>query len=377
MDRRASILGLVLMTWVLTGVAQADQSIRVLLSPAVPRLIVAAPGGVMARLNGQDLRFSTPVTVSAADDIVLLDGTPWRTERVRLEAEGEDLSVSFSDTNGAPLRLPGTLELLARGKALQVINELDLESYVAGVVPWEMNPAWDLEALKAQSVAARTYALYQRRANAGRGYDIVAGIQDQVYRGRHTDSRVQAAVEATRSLVLMHGNAPILAAFSSTAAGPTEDAAIVWAKDLPYLKGVDCPFDVQSPHYHWRVSFRLDTLESNLRRQGMPVGTIATLAPMAYSRSGRIVSLRILHSHGQLVLRGEELRRIVGYTVIPSTLFQIESVGRDVVLVGRGAGHAVGLCQWGTKELAALGYPFSTILRYYFPGTDLVKLGSE
>jgi stage II sporulation protein D len=101
------------------------------------------------------------------------------------------------------------------------------------------------------------------------------------------------------------------------------------------------------------------------------VGTIATLAPLTYSRAGRVATLRILHSKGELILRGEELRKAVGYTVIPSTQFTIESIGPEVVLAGYGAGHAVGLCQWGAKELAELGYSFSTILRYYYPGTEL------
>jgi stage II sporulation protein D len=72
-----------------------------------------------------------------------------------------------------------------------------------------------------------------------------------------------------------------------------------------------------------------------------------------------------------LLLRGEDLRKAVGYSVIPSTQFEIESVGADVIFVGYGAGHAVGLCQWGAKELAELGYPFTSILRYYYPGTEL------
>ncbi len=84
---------------------------------------------------------------------------------------------------------------------------------------------------------------------------------------------------------------------------------------------------------------------------------------MSFSSGGRVATLRILHSDGELVLRGEELRKSVGYTIIPSTQFAIESIGQDVVLSGYGAGHAVGMCQWGAKELAELGYPFSTILR--------------
>jgi len=101
------------------------------------------------------------------------------------------------------------------------------------------------------------------------------------------------------------------------------------------------------------------------------VGTIATITPIAYSRAGRVSRLRILHSGGETVLRGEDLRKAVGYTVIPSTQFEVESIGAEVVFAGYGAGHAVGLCQWGAKELAELGYSYSSILQYYYPGTEL------
>jgi stage II sporulation protein D len=115
-------------------------------------------------------------------------------------------------------------------------------------------------------------------------------------------------------------------------------------------------------------------LEENLRQQGFSVGTIATITPVSFSRGGRVAKLRLLHSGGELLLRGEELRKAVGYTVIPSTQFVIESIGLDVVLSGFGAGHAVGMCQWGAKELAELGYLFPTILRYYYPDTELQNL---
>ena len=106
-------------------------------------------------------------------------------------------------------------------------------------------PVWHPEMLKVQAVATRTYAIYQRMAKRGARYDVVASTQDQVYRGRQgVDERVLAGGRDKHGgIVITYQNAPILAAFSSTAAGPTEDAMNVWSKDLPYLKGVECPFD--------------------------------------------------------------------------------------------------------------------------------------
>jgi stage II sporulation protein D len=117
-------------------------------------------------------------------------------------------------------------------------------------------------------------------------------------------------------------------------------------------------------------------LETTFRRQGVDVGAIASLTPFAYSKAGRVTKLRILHSRGELILRGEDFRRLIGYSVIPSTQFDIESMGWEIALSGRGAGHAVGLCQWGAKEMAEHGYSYATILAYYFPGTELKRTSS-
>jgi stage II sporulation protein D len=269
----------------------------------------------------------------------------------------------------------GLIHLVRKGKGFLLINQVDLEDYVKGVVPAEVNSTWHPEVLKSQAVAARTYALYQQMLSPTREYDVVATVQDQVYRGKHgIDASVQQAVEATRGLVITHQNAPIYAAFSSTAAGLTEDAMNVWSKDLPYLKGVECPFDLESPFYQWKASFKIDALEQNLRQQGFPVGTIATLTPVTFSRAGRVATLRILHSAGELILRGEDLRKAVGYSLVPSTQFTVDSIGQDIILSGYGAGHAVGMCQWGAKQLAELGYSYSTILNYYYPGTELQNM---
>lgn len=366
--------------------AHGAQAIRVLMASDVQRLEVRADKTIWVTDAQDRAHFHrSTLRIEVRGQGFLLNGARVAGDQLMLRAGDQDLKLWLPRQNGAgnggsiqpgddrtALQVSGIIQLVRRGKGVLVINQVDLEEYVKGVVPAEVNSAWHPEMLKVQAVAARTYALYQHMLSASRDYDVAASIQDQVYRGRQgIDARVEQAVESTRGLVVTHQNAPIYAAFSSTAAGITEDAVIVWSKDLPYLKGVECPFDLESPYYQWKTSFKMDTLENNLRQQGFAVGTIATLTPLAYSRAGRVATLRILHSKGELILRGEELRKAVGYTVVPSTQFTIESIGQEVVLSGYGAGHAVGLCQWGAKELAELGYSFSSILRYYYPGTEL------
>ena len=373
--------------WVWCGTvspASATPSIRVLLASDVQRLDVRAEPTLWVRDDRDRARsYRETLRIEVQGRTLLLNGSPVVGEQVTLRAGERDLTLWLPRQTGngvssrqgqekALLQVSGLVRLIRRGKGLLIVNHVDLEEYVKGVVPAEVNSSWHHEMLKAQAVAARTYALYQHMLSLSRDYDVAASTQDQVYRGRHgINERVEQAVESTRGVVVTYQNAPIYAAFSSTAAGLTEDATVVWLKDLPYLKGVECPFDLASPYYQWKRSFKVETLESNLRQLGFDVGTIATLTPLAHSRSGRVATLRLLHSKGELILRGEELRRAVGYTVVPSTQFTIDSVGEEVMISGYGAGHAVGLCQWGAKELAELGYPYTSILLYYYPGTEL------
>ena len=348
--------------------AQAGtDTIRVSLLQQIDSITVASPQGLLIHLPGEgDLEWSSsrPLAITSAG------GLSVNARRVR--ADVAEISARTGEITVNELSVSGRVIVKRQNGRLLVINEVGLEDYVAGVVPHEMSAGWHPEALKAQAVAARTYVLYQRVANASRDYDVVAGVGDQVYRGRHgADQRTRQAVDDTRDVVVTYQDAPIFAAFSSTAAGPTEDAINVWSKDLPYLKGVECPFDASSPYFEWRNAFSLERLETNLRQQGYPVGTVASITPFWYSRAGRVIRIRILHSGGELILRGEDLRRVIGYSVVPSTQFQVETFGSDITVAGRGNGHAVGLCQWGAKELAERGYTFQQILTYYFPGTEL------
>ncbi|MBX3318391.1 MAG: SpoIID/LytB domain-containing protein [Nitrospira sp.] len=363
--------------------AEAASTIRVLLARDVQQLEIASSQTIVVTDDQQETRpYRTAVRVEMRGRSMFLNGTLVVADRLIVRARSHDLDLLLpskgnrtsqqASSGKDAMQVSGAIQLLRRGKSLLVVNHVDLEEYVKGVVPAEVNATWHLEMLKVQAVAARTYALYQQMLSPTRSYDVVAGIQDQVYRGRQgIDARVALAVESTRGLVVTYQGAPIYAAFSSTAAGVTEDAMNVWSKDLPYLKGVECPFDVASPFYQWKVSVQLDTLEKKLRKQGFMLGTISTISPLTHSRAGRVATLKILHSDGELIIRGEDLRKVVGYTVVPSTQFTVESIGDDLVLVGYGAGHAVGLCQWGAKELAELGYSFASILNYYYPGTEL------
>ena len=359
----------------------AFERIRVSLADEADSVRITANHPVRVRLPSNETTIKDPPIEIQSDRRGLrINGRVIKVPRVRIEATSETLELSviekpaWQEKKGGAREwlIDGTIEVAKRGHKLLVINRVGLEEYVGGVVSGEINTKWHPEALKAQAVAARTYVLYKSMLNARQPYDVVSSVQDQVYKGRaHINDRLWEAVIGTRGQVVTHDNRPIYAAYSSTAAGPTEDALYVWALDLPYLKGVECPFDEEAPRYFWQTAIPVETLEQRLRKEQYQVGTIATVTPYTFTPSGRVDRIRILHSQGQTILRGQDLRRVVGYTKIFSTQFRIESFGHQIVISGKGAGHGVGMCQWGMKEMAELGYSYEAILQYYYPGTAL------
>src|SRR5256886_8385506 len=230
--------------------AQPGEPIRMAIFQSVESATVASPAGLIAQAPNDTLDSTGQITVTAGPSGLIVDGQPLRSDR--LDGRGRDGELTI---NG--LTVGNRVIVKRQNGKLLAINELPLEDYVKGVVPSEMSAAWHPEALKVQAIATRTYALYKMRQNARKDFDVVASIKDQVYlyRGRAAAAGPAGrAADETRDQALAYRDEPILATFSSTAAGLTEDAWNVWAVDLPYLKGVECPFDLNSPWYQWRAA---------------------------------------------------------------------------------------------------------------------------
>ena len=356
----------------------AADHVRVALAEQADRVTVASAGDLrLETSSGDRIDVLSEATVVLKGHELQVDGNLVRGNGLAIHGTHNKLQVTIQgsspDAVSQHWAVYGDLAITVRDEHLLIVNVVDLEEYVAGVVSSEVNPGWHEELLRTQAVAARTYVLYKKLENAAQPFDVYASVQDQVYTGRQKVNRaVLDAVNRTRGQVLTYEGRPIFAVYSSTTAGPTEDAMNVWAKDLPYLKGVACPFDRKSPWYEWRSTIPFDTVEARLKEEGYPIGWLATLTPYGMTTAGRVKDIRILHSRGELVITGQEFRRVLGYSKVRSTRFSIERIERDVVFAGKGAGHGVGLCQWGAKEMAELGYPYQSILRYYYPGTEIL-----
>jgi len=288
--------------------------------------------------------------------------------------------VRLAPTEGGRLFLGirpyrGLLELRRTPSGrLTVINEVDLEEYLYGVLKMEVDPAWPAAALRAQAVAARTLALHSLNRFAGEGYDVRATTDTQVYGGvAAEDPRTTAAVDETRGVVMTYQGRPIFAAYHSDSGGYTESSEFVWGGRYPYLQGVPDPYSTGAPNHEWSVRMDLRTFEDRLRGAGRMVDAISGVAVMSTTPSGRAGTVQITGAHGTLVLRGSDLRTTLGPDVLRSTLFIVRVTPDEqpmVEFLGRGSGHGVGLSQWGARGMAAAGRTFQEILSYYYTGIE-------
>ena len=313
--------------------------------------------------------------------------TRWRADVVSaiaspagLEVDGRR-GIGFRLQSERPVRLNGReyaggFELLRIGDGVTLVNELPLEDYLAGVLRAEAGDRWPVEALRAQAVAARTYAAYQRQLNLAKPYHIVASTAHQQFAGRVpvTSAAWEAVRETTGQILLWEGD--LFPAFYHTESGGfTEDPRTVFAaRNMPPLAPVRCPFSTGSPHFYWSLDLRLAELSEVLRRNEVTVGTVTAIDVSERTPSLRATVVTVRGSHGVARLRGNDFRRMVGYDALKSTLFAVAIDGDVAHFSGRGYGHGVGLCQWGAKGMAEQGYRAKQILEFYYPGATFGSL---
>ncbi len=307
------------------------------------------------------------VTLKLSSSGVLIDG---KKEKLPFRFHPEKKVVYI---DGLPYR--GVLEIRKESGKLIVIDELSIEAYVAGIINHEISSKWNKEAIQAQAVVARTYALYRMKEREGRAYDLVGTHMDQVYKGAgKEDSASWQAIRATKGQVLYYDKAPALTLYHSNAGGRTEASEDVWGAPHPYLKSVKSKFDKVSPSYQWSLSLTGERLGEFLKKGGYKVGVVKKIKIKKRTKSKRIKKLLIKGTLGEVTLSGEDMRKVVGYATLRSTLFKVRKKGSDFNFKGYGSGHGVGLSQWGAKGMADNGYSYKKILRRYYPGTKLKKL---
>lgn len=339
----------------------APTPVRVLLATA-PEVTVIASGP--HRVITAAGRATTPAglawPVTVRGGALVVDGHDVGAN-LTFEADGGTLEV-------AGRRYRGSIRLSAVGDAVEVVNVLDLEAYLRGVVPAEMAASWPLEALKAQAVAARSYTLTSLDPTAR--YDLCATDECQVYRGVEAEHpRTDEAIAATAGVVVTYQGEAARTYYHSDSGGAVASSQEVWGTRIPYLVAFQ---DVQTsgPHRAWTARLDPRLVSASLAAAGVGVGAVTSLRVVRVSESGRVAALEVMGSGGSRVLEGVQLRSLARGWGLKSMRFSVTG-GLD--LKGAGWGHGVGMSQYGARALALSGYDYGRILGHYYPTTALTR----
>lgn len=345
--------------------ALPDESIRIAIVKNALSVTVDGEGILVTRENGAAVALNSPVSISPTKNGIIVDGTTY----IRLTFSAS----SAIRVNGKPYR--GTAEISLGDKGLLVVNELALEDYLVGLINCEISSAWPIEAVKAQAVIARTYALNRREARRTSLYHLESSVIDQVYDGCEIeDSRARRGVSETAGEVLTSAGTIIQAFYHSNCGGRTEASENVWGARLPYLMGVDCAYCLLNPSTAWEQKISLRDIEEKMKNAGYNVSRVTGIRLGQRNNRGRLKNVVIVSSRGDISLTGDQFRKAIGYGVIKSTNFTLKIINGEASFSGLGNGHGVGLCQWGAKQRALDGFGYAEILSYYYPGTELTKL---
>ncbi len=296
-------------------------------------------------------------------------------------AEGEQT------VTGESIVANGEITVLVDGEA----RTMKLEDYVVSVVAGEISPDFPTEAIRAQAVAARTYALYKQKTGRPAQHEEADVCDDPAHCAAFVDLKTEAAarwgeqantaqdviwqaVEDTAGQVLTYEGEPIVAVFSSAAGEKTERAVDVWGSDIPYLQSVDSPGGEACPKYYDAVVLNADEIRERAAKtlpsadlSGDPSGWFKA---SERSEAGGIVRMKF----GGVEVKGTVMRTLLG---LNSTNFTVKIDGNTLTFTTTGYGHGVGLSQWGAKYSAEQGQTYDEILAHYYPGTTLTTISTE
>jgi stage II sporulation protein D len=359
----------ILLWFVLVAPAQASVILRVAIEKGVNQVKVgASTTAIVKDSSGRTLGQLPGMSAYAAQAVpggVALD--KWQSGLFWIEPTDKGF-VYIGDRwfRGRTLVIPTE-------KGLTAVNWVDVEEYLYSVIGGEMNSSWPQEALKAQAIAARTYALYKREQQRNNPIYDLGDTPDrwQIYKGVSSESRnTYAAVDSTAGQVLTYDNRIILSVFHACSGGHTENVEDVWGNPLPYLRAVQ-DFDQNVKECNWVRTFS----PADISARVTGVGNVKDMTIESLSPFRSVKSLRIVGDQGTKVLRGEAVRTALR---LRSTRFTVNKDGNgNFVLQGLGFGHGLGMSQWGAYNLAQRGANHLQILGHYYRGVALTPIRAK
>ncbi len=264
-----------------------------------------------------------------------------------------------------------------KGKYL-ILNKIDMEKYLCGVLSKEMDSSWPFEALKTQAVVSRTYLLWKSKENRNSGlpYDIKNSIYHQTY-GICKSQKIVNAVNETKGEILIFNGKVAKVFFHACCGGKTTLPFFVWGGNYSGIDAVNDPYCKNSPYYKWERKFSCNYLSKIFG-----INNIKEIEIIKRDPSGRVEWLKLKDEKGKtLKLTGHKMRLLINEKagrvnfknpkVLPSTLFNVKKEGLYFIFKGRGYGHGVGLCQWGARIMAEKGENYKKILHFFFPEMEI------
>jgi len=309
-------------------------------------------------------------TLSASEKGISVDGKVYDTSRMRIKS-----TQNWLKNDGRVFREDMlVVRLPSNPNRLALVNEIQIENYLYGLINKECIASWPLAAKKAQAVAARTFAMHRKTTRARKVCDLKSSALDQVYGGYNAeDNSARLAVDNTRGEVLVYKNKFAKAYYHSTSGGVTASSESVWNDPQPYLVSRPSPYSSKSPSHEWTFKIDKNTLA---KRLGVPAKYRKhfLFSVMERDETKRIKQMKISYGDKSIVLTGDKFRSKVGYTKLKSTLFTFQVKRGKVIFRGKGNGHGVGMDQWGAAGMADYGSDYKSILNHYYSGVQIRKI---
>ena len=313
------------------------------------------------------------ITVSLAGDSVMLQkpnySKKFHAVRFVPKAANSSFKIKSVQPDYKVRTYDDELQVSALFKSLRIINRVDIEKYVAGVVQWEVGASNPLEFNKMQTIVCRTYALGNWRRHEDEGFQLCDEVHCQVFKGKTFNQNIYQAAFETSEYILVDDSARIItAAFYSNCGGQTMNSEDVWSKPVSCLRSINDSFCLRKTNALWEKKIPKDLwLDYIKTKYGYPVNDTGMVRKvLSFDQPYRKVYLLNDNYFIPLKFVREDMK-------FKSTFFTIREEGDNVVFTGRGFGHGVGLCQEGAKRMAELGYSYTKILNYYYTNVHLIR----
>ncbi|MCK9223508.1 MAG: SpoIID/LytB domain-containing protein [Candidatus Muirbacterium halophilum] len=375
------------------------------------RLVFKCDKGIELRIDNVKVKvFSNEVVVRNSGKNLNIGGRNYSNNYVELYPAFGDF-IELDD-----FKYRGIIRLINNNSGFNVVNVLDIEKYLYGVLANEMLKSSPDEALKTLAVVCRTYALKNLQKHGQNGFDVCSTTHCQVYRGFNTESdNIIKAVDSTRGIVITYLDELISAYHHSACGGGTTDNETAWTtgSEIPYTRGRWCDFCEESPRANWE--FELSMSELSQRFRNLNIGNIIRINVEQSDSFGRAKSIMLTGEKGECLVSANQFRLEIGAQRIWSTMFEIYGFGgnsaklskkidkintilksekKDFIkkilleseekrnnirydgykIKGHGSGHGVGLCQWGAIGLSKKGLNYKEIIKFYYTNVETMRL---